>query len=605
MYSRSAWKVLWIAPLLVCPGLRGAERAAAARDVARLRPTRAEQLLPPETVAFLSVADYPAANKKWSQADFRPIWSNPALRAFLAQLATLFPRSWREPPGFPWPKLLDLPEGEACLALVADQKEQPAAVIILACRDRHQAAASFFAQLAASASRRAAAPTKVTVSGTEIVSYESLSYFFRDDLLVAASDPHLAAELAQRRPGDEGLIRSESWRAVAEQAAMNTEAADPDLRWFLRPKEFVNAFAKAKNSPVVGNTGLDLVRCAGGACWLAHGEQAALYRIGIFAPESGATGRKTLLSPDAELHDPPPWVPAAAAGYASFRCNLRRGVDAFGNLIEGAFGEPGSFADMLAAIKDDPNGPQVDLAAEVYQRLRSRVIILWGPEQPSAAWMNCGFALELTDAPRVARAIDRLCAKEPNVKKRPADKGTFYYTAIDDEEADGLDVLELPDISAPRTKRKPSRTGAADNASSKRPPESVGFSGVVHECLLEGIGKELLDCLCAAPRPLAETDDYRRVAEALHRLDANPVSGRGFSRNGDDFRLLAQCVTPVGVLCSLAAPNWFSPDQLKIAPRGQPPEACPSHCGPGGWVAHPTPQGCRVVGCVLANKTGK
>jgi hypothetical protein len=582
----AAWKVLWITPFAVCANLAGAERPLPKGDAAGFQPTRAEQLLPPSTVAFLSVPDCPATIKKWSQAGFRPVWSNPTLRTLLVQLEALLPNDWRRQGGFAWRELLELPAGEACLALAQSEAGQPAGIIILACRGRERTIASFFDRLGALESQNLK-PTKLTVRGAEIVRYKSLSYFIKDDVLAATCEPRLTEQLAQTWVAGDGLINGECWHAVLEQAEMNKEAADPDIRWFIRPREFVNAFAKAKNSPVVPKIGLDLVRCAGGGCWLAHGEHAALYRIGLFVPGTGDNGRKPLLLPQTELHDPPEWVPATAAGYASFRCDLHRGVAAFGDLVDRVVGEPGVFHDTLTAAKLDPAGPHVDLEAELYQKLRSRVIMLWGPEQPAAsAWASCGFALEVADERSAASVVDRLYANEPK-KKRQVDGATFYY---EEEDQDEDRTEETPKAASPP---------GGSKASPKPQPELIAFIGVVHQCLLAGVGKELFSSLSAPKKPLAAEKDYRRVAEALDRLAASPVSGRSFSRAGDDFRLMEQCVTPVGIVPSLGRPGW-TPDVIRsITGKLPPSEACLSHCGPGGWVAHPTPQGCRVVGCVL------
>jgi hypothetical protein len=591
MGIQAAWKVLWITPFLFCAERGAAEPAAPTAGGVGFRPTRAERVLPQGTVAFLSVPDCPAAIKKWGQAGFRPVWGNPALRALFVELEALLPKGWRGQQGFAWKELLELPSGEACLALARSPVGPPAAVIILACRGRQQAAAGFFERLGAVESRDAG-PTKIAVPGAEIVRYQSLSYFIKDDLLVATSQPPLTEQLARTWVAGGGVIGAEAWQAVLEQAEMNKEAADPDIRWFIRPRELVDAFAKAKDSPVVTHLGLDLVRSAGGGCWLAHGGQAAIFRIGVFVPELGEGGRRPLLLAQTGSHDPPQWVPATAAGYASARCDLKRSVAAFGDLVDCVLGEPGIFRETLKGLKEDPNGPRVDLDAELYQKLRSRVMILWGPEQPGqSAWASCGFAFEVGDERGVAGAVGRLYGGQ-DAKKRQMDGATFYYEDVNREDNEQAAQLLHPP------------------GKSKMPPqphqELIAFVGVPQQCVLSGNGKELLASLAAPKTSLAADGDYRRVAAALDRLAAGPVSGRSFSRAGDDFRLVEQIATPLRIVLLLAGPvttndstGWITPAAGTLPP----PAACPSHCGPGGWVAQPTPKGCRVVGCVLSGGT--
>ncbi len=586
MCRQVARRVLSFALLVLCAQLGRAERALAGGDAAGLRPSRAERLLPPGTVAFLSVPDYTATMKKWSQAGFRPVWSNPALRTFFLQLETLLPAGWR-PQGFAWPELLELPTGEACLALAPGEAGRPVAIFILACRGREQKLAGFFDRLGAGELGKAR-PTRTTVGGAEIVGYKSLAYFIKDGLLVATADPRLTEQLARTWLAPDALLSGASWRAVAEQAEMNREAAGPNIRWFVRPREFVGALTRRKESPVVPKIGLGSVCCAGGGCWLAHGRHAAFFRIGVYAPPTGQNAPRPLLSAQTEPHDPPAWVPAAAAGYASYRIDLRRSVAAFGDLYDFVVGEPGVFRETIADVKNEPQGPRVDLDAEWFRQFRSRVVILWGPElRAESAWASCGFAMEIGDAPRVAKAVGRLYGYDPDAKKRQVDGATFYCHEDEDDDDAAPEAAKLP---------------AGSKAPPKRQPDSLAFEGVAHQCLFVGLGRELFASLSAPRKPLAADEDYRRVAAALNLLAAGPVSFRSFSRAGDDFRLLEQCMTPIGLVLPFSGSPYSGPSIFtRPAARKAPlPAACPSHCGPGGWVAQPTPTGCRVVGCVLA-----
>jgi hypothetical protein len=297
---------------LLLPSSRPCHPAEPARKAASVafQPTRTEQLLPQDTVAFISVTDLPAVTKKWSRLGFRPFMANPAFWALFARLEDFLPKEWCHPKEFGWRGLLDLPAGEACIALAESDGGQPVPIFMLDCRCRREKAMKFFDRLGCGSTSEAASPKSGSVADTQVLDHKFLSYFIKDDLLVATTKGEVTKNILRSWPGKSTLVTSELYGAAMEQAGTSAERVKPDIRWFLRPVDFLEVRLTSRkierpdatlHRDIVRKIGLDTVHGVGGACWLDNGRQAMLYRLGVYAPKRGAAAQTTLLIPKREL----------------------------------------------------------------------------------------------------------------------------------------------------------------------------------------------------------------------------------------------------------------------------------------------------------------
>jgi len=577
----------WLSVTLVfaVPGVVGAAEAA----------TRAERLLPQETLAFVSATDMPKLLARWGGLGFRPALDNPALRAVAERVAEQLPKEWIKP-AFAWDELLALGAGEACMAVAASQAGKPVVIFIMDVRGRGEKAGEFFDRLGREPVTTEA-PEVESVGGTRAVHHKSLSYFVKDDLLVAATDREITLEMLRSWPGKGALVGSETYRAVMEQCRAGKEEGAPDIRCFIRPVEFLTArIAGQERKPakstrrkrpdpvehfraVTKKTGFDAIRGVGGVCWLARDRYALLYRVGIYAPDRTTTAMRMLQMPNRASHEPPAWLPKDIAGFASFSWEMRESFDHFAKIFDLAVsdtygGGEGLLEELFKAIRDDPRGPQVDIRKEVIQRLGQRVLVACSAEEPGASvWDRTVLAFEVSDEAAVARVVEK-------------------YMRRTGSTTDNLQVFKVGEHAV-------YAVTSPEDEEDKESRRTI-FMSLAHGYILWGNNGALMKRLLSSGEALAKDPDFRLVQQQLDRLDKGPASFRSFSRYGDDFRILAR---------SMDAENLFTPFFLEAGVPSKKPSpdtrtsaaAAPptSSLGPAGWLAHTLPNGWDIVGFVL------
>jgi hypothetical protein len=553
-------------------------------------------LLPQETLAFVSASDMPKVLERWGALGFRPALDNPALRAVAERVEEQLPKEWIKS-AFAWNELQALGAGEACMAVAAAKSGKPAIIFILDVRGRGEKAGEFFDRLGRQPGTTDA-PEVESTGNARVVYHKSLSYFVKDDLLVAATDREIALEMLRSWPGKGELVSSETYRAVMEQCRSGKEEGAPDIRCFIRPVEFLTArIAGQERKPakptrrkrpdpveqfraVTKKTGFDAIRGVGGICWLGRGRYALLYRVGIYAPDRTTTAMRMLQMPNRASHEPPAWLPKDVAGFASFSWEMRESFEHFAKIFDlavaGTYGGwEGILEETLLAIRNDPQGPQVDIRKEVIQHLGGRVLVACSAEKPAASvWDRTVVAFEVTDEAAVARALEKYM-------RRGASLGSSLTVS-----KVGEHVVYAVSSPADEEDKESQRTI---------------FMSVAHGYIVWGNNGKLVKSLLSSGEALAKDPDFRLVQQELDRLDKGPASFRSFSRYGDDFRILAR---------SMDAENLYTPFFLEAGVPDKKPSpgtrtsaaaAAPksSSLGPAGWLAHTLPNGWDIVGFVL------
>jgi hypothetical protein len=104
----------------------------------------------------------------------------------------------------------------------------------------------------------------------------------------------------------------------------------------------------------------------------------------------------------------------------SWRWNCAGAMEAFGNLFDegtepGPYGE-GLFADLLDGLRDDPEGPQVDLRRELFERSGPRICAYGRIGDPRTNERQLLFWAECADVKRVQESLKRFYQHDKDVK---------------------------------------------------------------------------------------------------------------------------------------------------------------------------------------------
>ena len=115
--------------------------------------------------------------------------------------------------------------------------------------------------------------------------------------------------------------------------------------------------------------------------------------------------------PVGEQPDPIPLVGRQVDTITTWRWNCREAMEAFGNLFDewtepGAEGE-GLFADLLDGLRDDPEGPQVDLRRELFSQVGPRLYAFSFADPANAHQRQILIWAECSDVARTQRVLEK------------------------------------------------------------------------------------------------------------------------------------------------------------------------------------------------------
>ena len=132
---------------------------------------------------------------------------------------------------------------------------------------------------------------------------------------------------------------------------------------------------------------------------------------------------------------PQPWVPRDIATYTTLYFDIANAFEHFGSLFDELFGqgETGVWEEVKQSLKEDPNGPQIDLREDLIKHLGRRVSMLTDYQLPiTTTSERLLFAIEATNPKAVAAAIEKLMKNDPTAKRRDVN-GQVIWEIVEDE----------------------------------------------------------------------------------------------------------------------------------------------------------------------------
>ena len=258
-----------------------------------------------------------------------------------------------------------------------------------------------------------------------------------------------------------------------------------------------------------------------------------------------------LVFPNAENFTPQPWVPRDVASYTTLYFDIKNAFDNFGPLFDELFGEgeKGVWEDTLKSLKTDPNGPKIDLRKELILNLGRRVTMISDYQLPiTTSSERLLFAIETTDDKAVAQAVKKCMQNDPTVKRRVV-SGHVIWEIVEEEQPKVPSIsLELPAVGGKKDKDKSKDKDIEPGPGLEEEKEQTEKEGhfLPHGAVTVANGQlyiaSHLDFLLKILKPiakkdtLAESPEYRKVADTVGKLGFSKQSVSGFSRTDEQFR---------------------------------------------------------------------
>ncbi len=252
----------------------------------------------------------------------------------------------------------------------------------------------------------------------------------------AATVADVLATLSKGRA--DSLASLPSFTAVRKQCGQHVTDSAAPLRWYIDPFGFATAY-QATNPPrekkkgpdyvaILNRQGFGAVQGAGGFLAFDDGAYELRHHAMIYAPPlegrqpfaidrfDGAA--RLLHFPDAETVAPPAWAPRDISSWISLQWDLQNAFNSIEPLVDDIVGEEGVFDDVIASLKEDPDGPQIDVEKDLVSCLGKRVTVISDYAEPIGVESErLVIAIEAIDSERVAQTVAKSMSTDPDMQK--------------------------------------------------------------------------------------------------------------------------------------------------------------------------------------------
>ncbi|MGH7200200.1 MAG: DUF3352 domain-containing protein [Planctomycetaceae bacterium] len=513
---------------LTALGLLVAGPARAADDA-----VPAPRLLPPGVQAFVTVPDVPKLKDQWNETLLGRLRDEEELADFWRDVDAQLRKAsadLEQEIGVSLEDLLAVPSGELTLAFVAEEGQTPGGVMLLDYGENEETINTLLETASEKLTEEGAERSTAEFEDTRLVIYtfpkdeedqnseeRSVAYFLRDSYLVVATERSLLEAVLARWNGEhpKTFADDEVFQYVRQRSTVPN--AEPALMWYVDPVRLVQTIVRTQDEAdfqtqmamsFLEPLGLTQIRGMGGAFDLATERYDVVNRTFIYV-EPPAKGVLELARFPAVEQSPPDWAPADAPSYLQVNWDVQSAWAGLEKIVD-SFQGMGAFQRIIDRAAQNENGPKVHPKKDVLDQLTGTVHVLTRPpeEEGDAAQPpqpDYLVALDLKDAQKIRDVLSRV-AEAPNVP-------------VEAREFQGETIYEIPTDP---------KNPAVGNALSL----AVGQGQLLLSndvTMIEGILRDDGD-----RKPLAETQEYRRIAEQF----PEETSLIGYQRQDTQIKLL-------------------------------------------------------------------
>lgn len=438
-----------------------------------------EKLLPDTTKGFLSITNVENLVDHWNETQIGQLMQDPIMKPFRDDVERQFEERWtgaREKLGLTVDDLRGVPSGEVAVALLQPGPNQSALVLLVDVTGNQEKAEAALKKASANLIDQGSVKRTEKLGDLDVDVFEIpkenpddeeepqryAALLLHGDLLIVADSPEAVAGVLERQGGAEAKCLGDvpAFQAVMTRCADDAGADSvPQIRWFV--ELFGYAEAIRSNTPerdrrrvkplteTLRNSGFDALTGVGGHVGVAVEGYEIIHRTVVSAPPPHEKSMKMLSFANEADVVPQTWVPRDVATYMTGLVDIANAFKNLAPLADEYIGEPGAFDDVLAGLKEDKHGPQIDLEIELIDQLGDQVTIITDFAMPvTTKSERILIAIEVKDEPAVAKAIEKLLEAEETVVLRnlPGRENLIIWEAVppDDKPAVQISLDVIP-----------------------------------------------------------------------------------------------------------------------------------------------------------------
>jgi hypothetical protein len=540
-----------------------------------------ETIFPATTRAWLSVPDPQGLRGRFDRSHYGQLIADPSMEAFVDSFKEQLSKNGKQrlaKLGLTLEDLADVVGGEIAAAAIEPQPGRLTMVLLVDTTGHEEAARKLVETIGARLVERKAKRITMADAPAELTVYElppaqderkttaprdrRVAFALSGSALVVGDDAlqvgQSVAVLAQGRA--DSLSTVESFKAVMARCGASIPATAAPLRWFIDPLAFASAWQQT-NPPlekrkgpdyvaILGREGFDAVKAAGGLLAFSEGAHTLRHHSMIYAPalpgrDPASPDRfdlaaKMLRFPTAADVLPPAWVPGDVGGWMALEWDIQTAFTAAEPLVDDIVGDKGVYDDVIASLKEDPDGPQIDVEKDLVGCLGTRVSLITDHIEPiTPDSERLVIAMQAIDEARVAATIAKVMDADGDMQRIELG-GHPAWELIDRSHAIPQLEVETPggaishaDDEDEGTRRR-QRLREKDE---KLLPHSA--VAVARGHLLIASHRDILERVLtaeAAEGSLASSGDFKTMMVELGRFAPGETSARSFGREDETIK---------------------------------------------------------------------
>ena len=417
-----------------------------------------ETVLPATTRAWLSVADVAGLQETFDATQYGQLIKDPHMQPFVESVRAQMQSASKQRLGKLGLKIEDLekiPGGEVALATIEPAPGTLATVLLVDTTGHAAETASIVTKIEQRLLERKATklPAGEAASALTITAFQlpadpddrssrpsKVAFALLPDALVVGDDPGVVTQTVAQLQGGrkDSLATVPAFKAVMARCGNDISPHAAPIRWFIDPLGFAQA-VQAANPPrekrkgpdyvaILARQGFDAVKGAGGVVLFDDGAREARHQSLIYAPplegkkpfaaDRFKLAARMLQFPNVETIHPQAWVPRDVSSWVAMQWDIKNAFGSVESLVDDVVGEKGVFDDVIASLKEDPDGPQIDVEKELVACLGTRVSVISDYATPIDT--DCDrlvIAIETTDEARVAATVAKSMGTDPDMQK--------------------------------------------------------------------------------------------------------------------------------------------------------------------------------------------
>jgi hypothetical protein len=441
------------------------------------KPLPAAKLFPADTQALFSLPHSEAFLAAWKETQLGKLAEDPQLKDFWTTQQKEIQDRFSEAG---WQLNLEIEDiqelsgGQTSLGWIlrtAEANKPFSIAMIIDVVNRSVPAESFLKRVDTELKAKNAVANTITVSGVKVFQYtlpkvagdtrsHEAFYGLSKDQLLATDDLLTMNELLAAQSGakKDSLADSELYTRV--QAKIPNEGDHPEMEYFVRPIGFAKLLRSISGKPIKNQADILLIldregfgdlECLAGNVQISTDTFDFFHHGYLIAKQPPAKAVQILDFPNLQKLETPEWINKETASVLSLSWNIKDAFPKFQTIVDALVG-PGTFEGMIEGIRDDPQGPQIDIFKEVLPYLSTELYVITEIVKPiSPDSKQSMVVLRLNDpTTKLPKVLDRYGKGEPDSK--PIDfEGTRIWSFENKPETE----IELDFGGGKDTKKKP------------------------------------------------------------------------------------------------------------------------------------------------------